>query len=917
MVDEEQMARYCGEVNPTVLLENAKQFQQRCLVEGRSLFTDLPIWTLENCDSFVHYFIDNPDEGDDDFFKKLEGQLAPAATEVKILAAEMLWLMFLCPSNTGPLSKRQSIERVISWSGLQIDPAIKTKYLSDDALSGVGNAGVAYNTGRWRELNYCIRLTAELLKLNSSQRLELFNDHRLFAKWLEAIPENESRQFRHMLLFMFFPDVHERLFGSTHRQAILRNLAGISSKEYKKLSCREVDVELLKLRKKYEAELGSVDIDFYLEPLRSKWLDLVDAAAVEVAEPSKAYQVKVAATNTTSLNRILYGPPGTGKTYNTINEALAIVDPEFQALYSQDRHKIKARFDELVEKNRIGFVTFHQSFSYEDFVEGLKANNTEAGQVSYEIEDGIFKRMCAMGSARPELPQVRADSHIDITGRKVWKMSLGDTQGDDAFVYKQCIENDYVLLGYGFDIDFSTVKDRKGVIDVYKQKGIQIENESNDYRVTSVHYFKNVMSVGDLIVVSDGNRKFRAIGEVTGDYEFAPELVDDVSYSQMRRVVWFRVYEPSLPIDELFTKNLSQMTLYRLREPVLDVTKLQDLLMGSSASMSTSARVAVGSQIASYSIASMSAELITLRKPNGSLLPMPKVIVDELVMSVKAHKLSIEDIRSGKVFNKVTDLVLDKYIINGHANVLAPLVDAFVKQGGDSPEKGYNDKRVLIIDEINRGNISNIFGELITLIEPSKRVGGTEALSVKLPYSKERFSVPSNLYIIGTMNTADKSLAQVDIALRRRFEFVEMMPKPSLLDDIDCLDIDFPMLLKTINQRIELLYDREHTIGHSFFMPLKDDPSIERLARIFELEILPLLEEYFFEDWERVGQVLGDHLKKDNSLKFFHQKYSDDAVARLMGNDWGSNGVRPYVRNRAALLNPLAYKGIYGALDSE
>ena len=121
-----------------------------------------------------------------------------------------------------------------------------------------------------------------------------------------------------------------------------------------------------------------------------------------------------------------------------------------------------------------------------------------------------------------------------------------------------------------------------------------------------------------------------------------------------------------------------------------------------------------------------------------------------------------------------------------------------------------------------------------------------------------------------------------------------------------------PTTLKN-TERIELLYDREHTIGHSFFLPLKDDPTFGRLARIFELEILPLLEEYFFEDWERVSQVLGDHLKTDASLQFIEEKFTDSSVLQLMGNDWSQDGIRPYQRNDAALRNPDAYKGIYDA----
>lgn len=198
------------------------------------------------------------------------------------------------------------------------------------------------------------------------------------------------------------------------------------------------------------------------------------------------------------------------------------------------------------------------------------------------------------------------------------------------------------------------------------------------------------------------------------------------------------------------------------------------------------------------------------------------------------------------------------------------------------------------------------------MIEPSKRSGGTESLSVKLPYSKETFSVPSNLHIIGTMNTADKSLAQLDIALRRRFEFVEMMTNYELLKDIPNIEgINVAKLVKTMNQRIELLYDREHTIGHSLFLPLLGNPSLQLLAEIFELQILPLLEEYFFEDWERVGQVLGDHLKDNHELRFVIEQFGNSKIAELMGDDWEVPGIQPYCRNQKAFKNPQAYIGVY------
>ncbi|EMB5524020.1 AAA family ATPase [Campylobacter coli] len=162
---------------------------------------------------------------------------------------------------------------------------------------------------------------------------------------------------------------------------------------------------------------------------------------------------------------------------------------------------------------------------------------------------------------------------------------------------------------------------------------------------------------------------------------------------------------------------------------------------------------------------------------------------------------------------------------------------------------------IIIIDEINRGNVSKIFGELITLIEASKRIGEKEELKVTLPYSGEKFGVPKNVYIIGTMNTADRSITSLDTALRRRFEFIEMMPDVSKLS-MDCEGINLQELLKAINTRIEYLLDREKTIGHAFFVSVEN---LEDLKKVFQNKIIPLLQEYFYNDYALINEVLNDN----------------------------------------------------------
>lgn len=514
-----------------------------------------------------------------------------------------------------------------------------------------------------------------------------------------------------------------------------------------------------------------------------------------------------------SLNQIIYGPPGTGKTYSTTWRAVSLADPEWYfELKEQDlalddqRDVIKERYDELVSEQRIAFTTFHQSFAYEDFVEGIRAKtDNDTKQISYDIEDGIFKQI--------------ADRTANIVTRnkieglaekpKFWKISLGDSEQKELREY--CFDNNEARIGWGYTGDLSTNLSERSQQEKEYLKGMG----SNDR--SSIKDFSENIEIGDVLLCLKDQKTIRSVGIVTSDYVFDTSFKGLAEFHHTRKVNWI-LRDINFDIYTLNNNtNLTQKTCYKIN----------------------------------------------------------RFTWDDLAKSLE-HQ----------------DYSLDSQSIS------------------NSPKASNN--HVLIIDEINRGNISRIFGELITLLEPDKRKGGTDAREVILPYSKEKFSVPSNLYVLGTMNTADKSLAQLDLALRRRFDFIELLPQPELLDSITVHGIAVSEILTVINQRIEVLLDREHTIGHSYFWSLKDldsdDEKEIELGNIFKRRIIPLLQEYFFSDWERIGWVLND-LSKPHNEKFIQTESILPRVSELFHSRKGLNDRRYYI-NETTFNNPESYKKI-------
>lgn len=246
--------------------------------------------------------------------------------------------------------------------------------------------------------------------------------------------------------------------------------------------------------------------------------------------------------------------------------------------------------------------------------------------------------------------------------------------------------------------------------------------------------------------------------------------------------------------------------------------------------------------------------------------PNPNKEIKHYVFTTFHQSFSYEDFIEG----------IKPVMEEGQENVTYKIENGVFKELCLRAQNDLNNRYAIFIDEINRGNVSQIFGELITLIEQDKRIGAKNEIKVKLPYSKKEFGIPMNVDVIGTMNTADRSVEALDTALRRRFSFVEMMPEYKELYNIQFDDFNLGEVLEIINQRIEALLDRDHTIGHSYFINILPNDT-EALKEAFGNRIIPLLQEYFYHDYEKIALILGEEFivcKEQNENKVQFAKWS-------------------------------------------
>jgi len=547
---------------------------------------------------------------------------------------------------------------------------------------------------------------------------------------------------------------------------------------------------------------GGPPTNRFLEKMGFTIIDMNSSSNQPISPIFKQPAIPMIMTTYQALNQILFGPPGTGKTYNTVNKALEILGENIKG---KTRIEIKELFESRMKDGQIVFTTFHQSMSYEDFIEGIKPLKPVKGEnMGYDVQSGIFKNISRDALLKLLPKDVHLNTAESISFEKIFSEyleTLKPLAGKNESIFKTIS---------GYELNFLELKG-SSIITIFKwQDTAKTKPASQPFSVTK--------------------EKIRRLFEAGLD----PTKITNLKKS----------------FELFFQHNLS---VY----------------------------------YAVYSHFYAFAQSKTGGKPLEELENIDEIGYSELM---ETWGIVPKDKKGEMIKNA--------------------------------------ERFVLIIDEINRGNIAQIFGELITLIEDDKRMGGKEALEVTLPYSKEKFGVPPNLYIIGTMNTADRSVEALDTALRRRFYFEEMPPKPELLNPYNQLGqawaeewieqdtddywnnwkrkeadifnlpnfiknqgkygelsskwkndqlgewlakkdyeetfkdsiIELPdgirldKCLQLINSRIEKLLDRDHQIGHSYFMTVK---TLNDLKSAFQHKIIPLLQEYFFGDYGKIGLVLG------------------------------------------------------------
>ena len=694
------MSRFNPNHHVAPIYDAAAVWKDHCLLaDGSALSEGRNLWTYILLGELDQRFVKNLDAGEGDFLSKLKVQLSEGSPDCRQLMAESLWLTLLFPSNVGAAKKRENVSEIWSWSGEDLNAT--HPLLEDAVLEGIGSAGTAYNTHRWRELVFLIGALRDFKARDASDREQIASDPWAFSGWLSGLPEARHRQLIHILPHLLFPDTFERISSEGDKRLILAGFSDTPEKEIRKWSTVEIDRALLELRRRLEQEHGA-DIDFYQEEFESQW-------------------------KTQTRNWLLSWNPS------------------------------RWNWDTLAADRATTIA-------------GEKADNRwRCGSTKPREGDRVF--LIRTGSPPKGIVALGKVTRAPYEAEH-WEQARADAGETTRFI----------------DVAFDSVRDAT-TDEVVSLEDLQSHEPGQEWNPQSSGIEIKSKAARTL------ERLWKALPPVAGTP--APEGNTGTGEAPPKKA--------APPLNLILYGPPGTGKTYRLKNDYLP--RYQD---------------EAGDRF----------EFVTFHQSY-------------------AYEDFVEGIRPVTENGTVTYEV--------RPGVLKRLCD----RARRVPDKRF----ALFIDEINRGNVAKVFGELITLVEVDKRIrtdasgnrlASCKGLEVTLPYSGKRFGVPANVDVIGTMNTADRSIALLDSALRRRFRFEELTPKPELLESIDDGEgnaIDLRQLLQAMNARLSRLLHRDQTLGHSYFYHVK---SFDELRRVFAREILPFLQEAFYDDWRQIRYVLAD-----------------------------------------------------------